>query len=116
MDNHDVVFTVLGLAVTIITGAFGIIWKQMNDTAKTLREEMAEVREYMDERSKEGRDDRVAIWSELRNMERAAAGSYREVLDRIAKVPTRDELREELRVFEQRIARAVTEPPKPRTH
>lgn len=117
MDNHDVVFAVLGLSVTILTGAFGVVWKHMADTARTLREEMAELRELMEDRSKEGRDDRTAIWTELRNMERAAVGNYREVLDRIAKVPTRDELREELRIFEQRVARIVTDPPKPsRSH
>lgn len=107
VDSRDFVFGILGLAMPIIGGGFWLVWRQISDTARNLREEMQGVREYTEERSREGRDDRAALWSELRNTERTAVTNYREVLDRISKVPTREELRDELRIFESRIARVV---------
>jgi len=116
LDARDYVFGILGLAMPIIGGGFWLCWKQITDLARTLREEMREVNIDLETRTKEGRDDREKIWSELRNMERSSVTNYREVLDRISKVPTREELRDELRIFESRIARVVMPDNPPKSH
>lgn len=93
----------LTIAFAAISGLFGYTMKRISDVAtelKTdqvdevhnLRSEISKMERTINDRLQEGRDDRNAMWATIREMQMQAASQHAQNLERIGKLPTRDEM------------------------
>lgn len=72
------------------------------------------MRENIQRAQREGREDRTALWQELKvieqravDVERRATEAREKVLERLGEMATRNDTREDLRTLEERIGRLI---------
>lgn len=103
-----------GLVFSTLAGAFGYTQKRISDLETELRAdqvaevnavraELLKVETSLNARLLEERTDRGEMWRTIREMQTQNAGQHSENLEKISKLPTRDEM---LRMMEQLTARS----------
>lgn len=89
--------------VAVLMGAFGYTMKRISDVetelkadqgeeVRTLRSELGKMEKSINDRFQEGRDDRNEMWRTIRQMQEQAATQHSQNLERIGRLPTRDEM------------------------
>lgn len=99
----------MGVAIFAITGAFGYVFSLINDAKAELKEDQVEEIQSLrseinrmelmfKDKFREGAEDRSEMWRSIQAMERRGTEQHAANLERLAQIPTRDEM---LRMLQQ---------------
>lgn len=106
-SDQPLVLWLFGSAIIIIGGGFTFVTRRISQVRDEAREDVNAMRTEFEQRQADGRQDRLQIWAEIRANQREAAELHRELISKLSETVTRNELREDLRGTEARIAQLL---------
>lgn len=101
------VLWLFGAAISIVMAVMGYAHKRIGDVRREAMQAIAEVRQDVKDRDAGSRLDRNNLWVELRRAQQESTEIHRDILEKMAGVPDRKELREDLAASEARIRHLI---------
>lgn len=102
-----------GLVFVAVSGLFGFTHKRIGEVQTSLKEdqveeisnlrkELARMETMVEQRFKEGKQDRDAMWATIQSNQASQEKQHAQNLERLNKIPTRDEMMALLQQFAAR--------------
>lgn len=102
-DSYVTWLAGLSLVVSILSGMFLFLWAGIAKLRDDMRLDIETMNESIENKAGEHRQAQQQIWSELRLFEQRSTDHRNRMQERIGELPTRHEMKEDLKSMEDRI-------------
>ena len=104
---NGIVLWLFGAAGSIVASAVGLLWKRIEGVRREMEGDMLEFRQAIGERLKDGKADRERLWKEVKDNQNRMDDAHRKMLRELARLPTREEMRQDMASMKSDIAQLV---------